>query len=150
MNIWGRIALGIGAVVVVGAVGFSGYARLSPEDAARWDVDPTTAPDPATPNFARIPAGEVTGASIADLAAKADRAMLAMPRTTLFAGAPREGRMTYITRSLLMGYPDFTSIKVMAEGDRATLAAFARARFGSSDMGVNAARLDALRAALAP
>jgi uncharacterized protein (DUF1499 family) len=136
-------------LVLLGAVGLVGWVRLAPVDAAAWHVDPRSAPDPATPNFARIAPGVVVAEDAAALAARVDAAMLALPRTRRIAGTPAEGLMTYQTRSRLMGFPDYTSIAVFPEGEAATLAALARARFGSSDLGVNAARLEALRAALA-
>lgn len=136
---------GLVLAIVLGAAGIVAWVRLAPVDVARWHVDPVTAPDPATPNFARLAPGVVTGA---DLMAKADAIMLAMPRTRRIAGSVAEGWATYETRSRLMGYPDYTSIRVIPAEGGETLAAFARSRFGYSDLGVNAARLAALRAAL--
>jgi uncharacterized protein (DUF1499 family) len=138
---WKLLAL----AALVAAVGVVAWVRLAPVDVARWHVDPVTAPDPATPNFARVAPGEVTGTG---LMAKADAVMLAMPRTRRIAGSVAEGWATYETRSRLMGYPDYTSIRVIPAEGGETLAAFARSRFGYSDLGVNAARLAALRAAL--
>jgi uncharacterized protein (DUF1499 family) len=136
---------GLVLAIVLGAAGIVAWVRLAPVDVARWHVDPVTAPDPATPNFARLAPGVVTGA---DLMAKADAIMLAMPRTRRIAGSVAEGWATYETRSRLMGYPDYTSIRVIPAEGGETLVAFARSRFGYSDLGVNAARLAALRAAL--
>jgi uncharacterized protein (DUF1499 family) len=136
---------GLVLAIVLGAAAIVAWVRLAPVDVARWHVDPVTAPDPATPNFARLAPGVVTGA---DLMAKADAVMLAMPRTRRIAGSVAEGWATYETRSRLMGYPDYTSIRVIPAEGGETLAAFARSRFGYSDLGVNAARLAALRAAL--
>lgn len=136
---------GLVLAIVLGAAAIVAWVRLAPVDVARWHVDPVTAPDPAMPNFARLAPGVVTGA---DLMAKADAVMLAMPRTRRIAGSVAEGWATYETRSRLMGYPDYTSIRVIPAEGGETLAAFARSRFGYSDLGVNAARLAALRAAL--
>jgi hypothetical protein len=133
------------ALAVLGAAG-AAWVRLAPAEPARWHADPLTAPDPATPNFARLAPGAVTGAG---LMARADAAMLALPRTRRIAGSVAEGWATYETRSRLMGYPDYTSIRVIPAEGGETLAAFARSRFGHGDLGVNAARLAALRAALA-
>jgi hypothetical protein len=133
------------AALVLGGLAF---IRLVPSDPARWHVDPVTVADPAKPHFARLVPGMVTGADVASLAAAADAAMLALPRTTLLAGSVAQGHMTYITRSRLMGYPDYTSIRVLPGASGATLGAFARSRFGTSDLGVNAARLDRLKTAL--
>jgi uncharacterized protein (DUF1499 family) len=138
---WKLLAL----AALLAAVGVVAWVRLAPVDATAWHVDPLAAPDPATPNFARIAPGEVTGTG---LMARSDAALLAMPRTRRIAGSVAEGWATYETRSRLMGYPDYTSIRVIPAEGGETLAAFARSRFGYSDLGVNAARLAALRAAL--
>lgn len=56
--------------------------------------------------------------------------------------------MTYITRTAIMGFPDYTTVMIEPAGDGAALLAFARARFGHSDLGNNRARLQAWIAAL--
>lgn len=135
------------ALLLAGAA----WVRLAPSDPARWHVDPQTAPDPDRPSFARLDPGQIIAPRPApDLAARVQAAMLALPRTRLLAGSAAQGHMTFITRSAVWGFPDYTSIRVLPTRDGATLAAFARARFGHSDLGVNAARLDILRRALAP
>lgn len=139
----------IAGLIVLALVGVMGWVRVAPMEPARWHVDPQTAPDPATPNFARVAPGEVLldgppGAAAARLRA----AMEALPHTRLIAGSEGEGLMTFVTRSRLMGFPDFTTIRVLPQEDRVTFAALARSRFGQSDLGVNAARLQALKDAL--
>lgn len=139
----------IAGLIVLALVGVMGWVRLAPVDLARWHVDPQTAPDPATPNFARIMPGEVVlDGSAAAAAARLRAAMEGLPRTRLIAGSDGEGLMTFVTRSRLMGYPDYTSIKVLPQDEGVTFAALARSRFGQSDLGVNAARLQALQDAL--
>ena len=145
-----RVAATVALVTALGAAGVSAYVRMAPDDAAVWHVDPVATPDPAAPHFGRITPGEVRGADPATLARRTDAAMLAMPRTRLLGGSVGEGWMTYVTRSAVMGFPDYTSVRILPDGGGATLAAFARSRYGKSDLGVNAARMDRLRAALAP
>lgn len=137
----------VGVAALVVGVGL--WVRIAPSDPARWHVDPLVVADPGSPNYARLPAAEVTGADVATLAVAARDAMLAMPRTTLLAGSAQEGWMTFITRSALMSYPDYTSIRILPDPAGAMLVAFARSRFGQSDLGVNAKRLEALRTVLA-
>lgn len=72
-----------------------------------------------------------------DLLARLDAVALATPRTRRLAGSVAEGRITWITRSALWGFPDYTTAEVRPDG----LYVHARLRFGSEDMGVNAARL---------
>jgi len=125
------------AVLVTTAVILVIYVRLAPSDPNVWHVDPDTVPDPATPNFARadivIPLTPTQVASrIADVA-RADGA-------TRLAGDA--ALSTWLTRSPLMRFPDYTSVKLTSTEGGTRLTALARARFGSRDMGANRARLN--------
>jgi uncharacterized protein (DUF1499 family) len=73
-----------------------------------------------------------------------DAAARDLPRTRVLAGSVEEGRITYVTRSAMIGFPDFTTIEY-SDGQ---LKMFARLRFGYLDMGVNAKRLQGLLAAV--
>ncbi|MBD3765454.1 MAG: DUF1499 domain-containing protein [Rhodobacterales bacterium] len=134
--------------LILALLGAGAWVRLAPAAPADWHADPRSAPDPATPNFARL---------VLDLPLPPDQAagrlaaaMAALPRTRLFAGDPAAGLATWESRSALWGFPDYTSAAIdpTATGSRLTL--LARARFGQSDLGVNAARLARIRAALLP
>jgi uncharacterized protein (DUF1499 family) len=46
--------------------------------------------------------------------------------------------VTYVTRSRVMGFPDYTTVR--QAGDMVEI--YGRLRFGKSDLGVNAARID--------
>ncbi len=139
----------IAGLIVLALVGVMGWVRLAPFDPARWHVDPQTAPDPTTPNFARIEPGQVVlDGPVPGAAGRLRAVMEGMPRTRLIAGSEDEGLMTFVTRSRLMGYPDYTTIRVLPQDEGVTFAALARSRFGQSDLGVNAARLQALQDAL--
>ena len=59
------------------------------------------------------------------------------PRTRILAGSVDEGRITWIKRSWLWGFPDYITADVRDDG----LYIYARLRFGRGDMGVNAALL---------
>ncbi len=115
------------------------WVRFAPSDPARWHVPVGEAED-------------VTGAGWAARVIKArpgtlgklHKAMLGLPRTELLAGSMEARRLTYITRSRWIGFPDYTTIE--QDGDYIKL--YARLRFGSSDFGVNGARLDRLVAAV--
>lgn len=138
-----------GLLFVAVFLGAAVWVRLAPSDPGLWHVDPLTAPDPSAPHFARLSPGQITWPlSPAALSDRVQAAMLALPRTRLLAGSAVEGHMTFVTRSAIWGFPDYTSIRVLATPEGATLAALARSRFGHSDLGVNAARLEALRHAL--
>jgi uncharacterized protein (DUF1499 family) len=49
-----------------------------------------------------------------------------------------EGRITYITRTKIIGFPDYTTVQ--QDGD--VLRIHGRLRFGRKDFGVNKARVD--------
>ena len=78
----------------------------------------------------------------------ADAAFRAMPRTMLLAGDVAAGHATYVQRSATMAFPDYISVRAVAAEGGATLAIWSRSRYGHSDLGVNAKRLDAWIAAI--
>jgi hypothetical protein len=89
-----------------------------------------------TTGAASLRLGPEAGAP-SDLLARLDAVALATPRTTRLAGSVSEGRITWVTRSAVWGFPDYTTAEARADG----LYLQARLRFGREDMGVNAARL---------
>ncbi|MWD26122.1 DUF1499 domain-containing protein [Aquicoccus sp. SCR17] len=120
-------------LIVVLVLGFGAYVRLAPSDPERWHVPLNVTEDRDLPGGAeRVLPGE--GDRLADL----DRIARATPRTERLAGSVEEGRLTYITRTNLWGFPDYTT----AERKDGDLMLHARLRFGRGDMGVNRARLD--------
>lgn len=130
------------------------YIRFVPHDAARWHEDPLLVARPKTPNYhlVRLVGGDAIAPvydTTPDVLAQAIDAIARADGAWLLAGSVAHGHMTYVTRTRIIGYPDYTSIKVTAVGQGASFAAFARARFGHSDMGNNRARLERWQAALA-
>lgn len=124
-------------LILAAALGLVAYVRLAPSDPARWHVAPLAEGPPG-----QVVAGEgraslrLAGDGPA-LLARLDAVALATPRTQRLAGSVAEGRITWITRSALWGFPDYTTAEAGPEG----LRVHARLRFGRGDMGVNAARL---------
>ncbi len=126
-------------LILLAVLGFGLWVRMAPSDPARWHV---AAGEAGNRDFAgaairTVPAGP------GDMA-RLDRIIRATPRTTHLAGSPEEGRITYVTRSRIWGFPDYTTI----EARTGAIVIHARLRFGSSDMGVNRARVTAWIAAL--
>jgi uncharacterized protein (DUF1499 family) len=78
--------------------------------------------------------------------AKLDELAQATPRTTVLAGSVEDGMITYVTRTQVIGFPDYTTVQ--QDGD--VLRIHARLRFGRSDFGVNRDRVDGWLAALQP
>lgn len=126
-------------LVVVMAVAAVAYVRLAPHDVAAVHV---AVPGNQDRDMARgairiVPADDVTWQ--AALGHMAD-----LPRTKKLAGDAQSGLVTYVTRSRVIGFPDYTTL----DYDDGQLKAHARLRFGQSDLGVNRKRLEGLIAAL--
>ncbi|WP_294610467.1 DUF1499 domain-containing protein [uncultured Roseovarius sp.] len=121
-----------GLILLVAVFGLA-YIRLAPTDLSRWHQMPDD-----------IRNQDLTGGAVrvvpsdADTFERLDAIIRATPRTDVIAGAPDEGMVTYVTRSAVFGFPDYTTVR--RAGGRVEL--YGRLRFGRSDMGVNAARID--------
>ncbi|MGB7322485.1 MAG: DUF1499 domain-containing protein [Albidovulum sp.] len=144
------------------------YVRLAPTDLDYWhakpaQIVPVTAgwrgwvlyPPEPTDGVQQMPGGAFAlkrydTADAAALLTRLDQIIRATPHTTLLAGSPQEGRMTWITRSRVWGFPDYTSAEAIPNGAATDLQIAARLRFGSSDLGTNAARLKQWLADLEP
>ena len=109
------------------------YIRVAPSDPGRWHLTLSFTHDETLQAGAR----RMIDGDAATLAAL-DRVIRDTPRTWVLAGSLEEGHITYVTRSLVMGFPDYTTVQ-LTDG---TVRLFGRARFGQSDLGVNAARID--------
>lgn len=123
MWIWIIIALLVLAVA---------YVRLAP-------VDEDKVHAPVTASEDEDGKGHCIRVTLAfpGLLNRIDETMRALPRTTVVAGSTHEQRITYMTRSKAIGFPDFTTVQEV-DGQ---IRLYARLRFGRSDMGVNRARL---------
>ncbi len=116
--------------VLVLAVALLAFIRLAPSDPLRWHQMPGT-----------ITNRDLEGGAMrrveGDLAAF-DAIIRATPRTRVLAGSVAEGMVTYVTRSRVFGFPDYTTVRQADD----MLEIYGRLRFGRSDLGVNAARID--------
>ncbi|WP_113913281.1 DUF1499 domain-containing protein [Roseovarius dicentrarchi] len=126
MNWAGVIAL----LLLVGAVCGLAWIRLAPDDVARWHH----VPEAVTTRDMDGGVIRIVPGALAEL----NPIIRQTPRTRLLAGSVQSGMVTYITRSKLFGFPDYTT--VAQRGDDLIL--YARLRYGKSDMGVNKARVD--------
>lgn len=114
------------------------YLRLAPTQPERWHVDPATAPDPR-------PGGYRTEATVAgepeqvlDILVKITGTFA---RTRVYAGDAASGRVTFLSHTALMGFPDFTTVSAEKVGEETKLVFLGRLRFGWGDFGVNAKRI---------
>ena len=135
-------------LALLAAAGVMLYIRFTPADPQAWHVDPRTVSPPDTPNswLVRPVGGDAVAPEFAlpapDLARLVDRVIRAQPRTRPLAGSVEDGHMTYVTRTPIMGYPDYVSVRVFATASGASMAVFSRSRFGHSDLGTNRKRLE--------
>ena len=61
--------------------------------------------------------------------------------TPRIAGSPEAGSVTYVTRSRVVGFPDYATVAVTQRAGRSYPVILSRLRFGGSDLGVNRARV---------
>ncbi|RPE71626.1 uncharacterized protein DUF1499 [Pacificibacter maritimus] len=138
-NLKGRMKVLILIPIVI-IVALQAYIRLAPIHAKEWHVDPFTAQPPQEGGVLDIFQTEVSSQA----ALEAYHAVaLSTPRTKLLAGSVHEGRVSYVTRSLLWGFPDVTTIGAQPSETGSQIAMLARLRFGKGDMGVNGKRVAA-------
>ena len=153
----GTRAMGMGLLALgVVVLGFAAYVRLAPSDPEIWHVflpsDIAASEDCATsvvPGRGRATAACFVALSKEDALQKLDSIAMSTPRTTRLAGSWQQGRITWITRSKLWGFPDYTTAQAQEIDGQTRIDLFGRLRFGSEDMGVNAARLTAWLTTLA-
>lgn len=128
-------------LILIIVVALLGWIRLAPSDPADWHVDPKVTADQDLANGVRrrIPASEGRFQRLHSV-------ILETPRTELLFGSVAEGQATYVTRSLWMGFPDYTTVRV----NDGVLELWARSRFGQSDLGVNRERVESWLARLGP
>lgn len=135
------------AIAAAALAGLVLYVRLAPSDPARWHVDPVAAEVPSFPGHALMrPGGPIDSPVLrmepAALMAALDAAARAEPGTERLAGAVEDGHVTYISRSRIIGFPDYVSVRALPAEGGAQPAIFSRLRFGHDDLGVNRARVE--------
>jgi uncharacterized protein (DUF1499 family) len=128
----GRMML-IGWVLVALIMVGLGYIRLAPSDPEAWHQLPEFAENKDfKKGVMRIVQAAPAGLAQIDSIARST------PNTIVLAGSVEDGMITYVTRTPLFGFPDYTTIQ--QDGD--DLKIYARLRFGRSDMGVNRKRIE--------
>ena len=127
--------------IIAAVVAGLAFIRFSASDPERWHKPPDISENK---DFkAGVKRITETGP---DGLARLDVIILATPRTQVLAGSPDEGMVTYITRSAVFGFPDYTTVHQVGD----TLQIYARLRFGRADTGVNKARVEGWINALQP
>lgn len=132
--------------VLLVAVLFLFYVRIAPSRPEVWHVDPLTVEKPRKRNWFLMRDGARTEPLVfklpaAELAAAFDRVALASPETERLAGSPEDLFVTYVSRTRMLKYPDYISVRFQDVGEgSSSIVMFSRARFGYSDRGVNRRR----------
>ncbi len=121
-------------IVLAAVLAFGAWVRLAPSDPGRWHRMPATVED----RDFKAGAMRVVEAGPEGLA-RLDRIARGWPRTRVLAGSVSEGMVTYVTRSALWGFPDYTTVRQVVD----RLEIYARLRFGRGDTGVNRKRVEA-------
>ncbi|WP_406644330.1 DUF1499 domain-containing protein [Aliisedimentitalea scapharcae] len=134
----GRVMTGL-LILFAGVVIAFGYVRLAPSDPVFWHKLPEINADK---DFKRgvIRVVETGPDGLARLSQIATES----PRTKILAGSIGDGMITFVTRTRVVGFPDYTTV----QQDGPHLKIYARSRFGRSDLGVNRNRVEAWIAAL--
>lgn len=132
----------LGWIVLLLVVAALAYIRLAPSDPARWHK---AAAAEGVESISRkngyIWRKALAGDGKAELQALVEAAT-GTARTSLLAGSVEERQITFVTRTLVMGFPDHTTMGVyQAPSGETYIEAYGRLRFGNSDLGVNARRI---------
>lgn len=143
----------IAVCLVIAALSFF---RLYPVDTKAMNVDPFGVQPPNKPNYYITSLEEGTFDIPAEELVEKLRTVLAktartnrISRNYYPADSDEFYGATFVTRTRLMGYPDYTSIKVVKTSPTTSqMMMFGRARFGYSDLGVNKQRILGWLAAL--
>lgn len=122
------------AILVLIVAGLA-YIRLAPSDVVRWhDMPDFDSDQDLAGGVMRVldPVDQAQFAKLVDVIQASDR-------VTHLAGSVADGKITFIARTKWMGFPDYVTLQ-WRDG---RLRVYSRLRFGQSDLGVNARRLEA-------
>lgn len=111
--------------------------RLAPSRQSTWHVLPASTGPNDYADAASFRAERKITAPAQEVLAAVSQIAMSTPRTSVLAGSAQEGLITFVTRSRVFGFPDYTTVSVQDD----TLVIYARLRFGKADLGVNAARV---------
>ncbi|MCB4454422.1 DUF1499 domain-containing protein [Leisingera sp. McT4-56] len=130
----------LGWLLLAAIVTGLGFIRLAPSDPLDWNTQPELSEDKEFRGgvFRVVRTGP-------DGLERFHRIASHAPRTSVLAGGPADGMVTYITRTQVLGFPDYTT----AAQDGDLLKVYARLRFGRSDLGANKERINGWLAEMA-
>ncbi|MCF2872635.1 DUF1499 domain-containing protein [Octadecabacter sp. G9-8] len=135
------VLAGFVAAVVVLMV----WVRVAPTDVAFWHDPklPVMGPGDYPAAGAHVAQRPLVGDGRAELAAL-DQIIRATPRTRVLAGSVADEKITYVTQTRWMGFPDYTTVTLaqLLTTEMSTVQIYSRLRFGKADLGVNRARIE--------
>lgn len=130
------------------------YVRLAPDDTASVHIQAEPRVPGNYPTSGRFLAVRQITAAPEDVLRAIMQAAMDSDRTKALAGSVDDGVVTFVTRSKLMGFPDYTTVSIIqvdtVENAGPLLMIDARSRYGQNDLGVNKARVTGLLDALGP
>lgn len=128
-------------ILAVLLAGIMLYVRMAPAKPADWHG---LSGETGLGDFPRRGGHVHRFAGAPEALQRLDAIARATPRTGVLTGGPETGMTTYVTRSRLFGFPDYTTVALSG----GVIEIHARLRFGESDLGVNRARVMAWLAQL--
>ena len=131
----------LGWIVLLIVLALFAYIRLAPSDPARWHRQ-ASVPEVET---RQMKGGYVWRKPVDGDGRKAlsalDQTAMAADRRSRLAGSVEDGQITYVSRSKVVGFPDYTTATLIDTEGGKLLEVYGRLRFGRSDFGVNAKRV---------
>ncbi len=134
-------------LLLVGSAVALVYARLAPSDPATWNIDPSDSSIKPGPNSYLMRANGDAPSPVFDAAPGMllevlEDVALMSPGTERLAGDPLRRQLTFLSRSAVLGLPDYTTVQAVALGARTTLVIYARSRFLPLGKAAHKARVD--------
>lgn len=119
------------------------YIRSAPHDTEALHLAPPTGAKPDQPVIKPGSAlfSQQFSTPPADIMKRLNDIALATPRTRSLAGSVEDGLITYVSRSRVFGFPDYTTVQVAPTESGSQITIYGRLRFGKSDFGVNRQRI---------
>ena len=123
------------------------YARLAPSDPATWNIDPNDPSIKPNPKGYLMRANGDAPSPVFDAAPGMllevlEDIALMTPGTERLAGDPLRRQLTFLSRSSVLGLPDYTTVQAAALGARTSLVIYARSRFLPVGKAAHKARVD--------
>ncbi len=135
------ILLAVALVLIV--VAAAAWVRLAPTDPSAWHRPTDLQPGEVREEEGGYGTSVLVDGAPRDVMTRLDAIAIGTPRTRVLEGTPGEQFVTYETRSLVFGFPDYTTVMAYGDGGGTRVEIYGRLRFGRSDLGVNKARVTA-------